>query len=175
MKRFIFIILLIILCMPSLLSQDLEDKVVYGPNWAYIVSTPTGFKPANQSFRRQGIWSLYIKEDQEEYKEDELSIFIKVEDMNSDDFQVLDLESLKKNNQGLLVNYYIDIELGDFSVCEIYSIDNETENRYLLNGYITKEEIIFSFVLNAVSKEERKDNEEAYRELLESFVYLSEE
>jgi hypothetical protein len=175
MKQCTSILLFAILTAFSVSSQNNDDSVVYGPNWAYLVSTPPGFKQIPQSLKRQGIWSLYIEEGQEEYREDQLRIYIKVDDMDTEEFQGIELEMLKNDNQGMLVKHYGDMELGDFSMCEVYSIDKEKENTYMLNGYIKKETIVFNFILKATSKEERQEHERAYRELLESFVYLSEE
>ena len=170
---------LLVLCSFPAVAQD--DGIIYGPDWAYLISAPAGFKMDNRSLQRQGIWGLFYKVDQPEYRADVLNMYINPVKKGGDyptDLESLiawDVDFFKERNPGLVVTYYKDIELGDMSACKVYSFDDESRQYFMLSGYATKTNASFVFVLIARSREERAGNEGAYEELLRSFVYLDKE
>ena len=175
------ILLALIACALPAQPQGNASGIIYGPDWAYLIAAPDGFKMDNHALRRQGIWGLFYKRDQPKYLADALNMYINPVKKGGEfpaDLESLiawDIAFFKERNPSLAVKYYKDFELGDMGLCKAYSFDDESSQYYMLYGYATKTNASFVFVLIARSREERAENEVAYEELLKSFVYLDKE
>lgn len=181
MRKAFTLLSIILLSSGILFAQDGNSAIIYGPDWAYLIVAPDGYALDNRSLQKKGIWGLFYKMDQSSYQADKLHICIKPFQKGGeypdtvDSLIRWDLGSALENIPGLVATYYKDIELGDFTSCKVFKVDDDDRKNYLLQGYVTEKRASFVFVLMARSKEEREQNEKPYTELLASFVYMEKE
>jgi len=158
-------------------AQDRGGAIVYGEGWAFLVSAPEGYKMDSRSLQKRGIWALFYREGQPAYRADLLNMYVNPFPEGSapeglEAFAEWDLDFFREGNPGLRASFLEEVELGDFSPCEVYSLDDEAKGYYMLHGYAVEPGASFAFVLVARGREERNANLEAYRSLLRSFVFM---
>ena len=169
-----------LLCLAALgaFAEAGDGAIIYGPEWAYLVTPPEGFKLDSQRLAKIGIQGLFYPSGQEAFAEDRLQMYINPFAKGGDSPEDLegfiewDLEYFRDRNPGLAVKRYKDLELGDFSPCRLYLLDDPERGYYMLHGYASEPGAIFVFVLVARGAEERSAFEGAYEDLLASFVYM---
>jgi len=177
MRKTYVLALFLILGIFPLAGQN--SGIIYGDNWSYLIMAPDGFQWDSTTLQSQGIWGLFYKTDQAKYNGNKLNMYINpVVKGNGypstiDELIQWDTDFYKKNNPSLVITYYKDFELGDSKKARGYYFDDKQKGYYLLFSYITEEKASFVFVMSARSIEERIENENAYAELLKSFIYIN--
>jgi len=181
MKRIIIGIVLFVLLIGNAVSDDEDSGIIYGKNWAFMFSVPDGYIWDNVSLQQHGIWALFYKADQEIFYGNKHHLYINPIQKGdgypetTDELINWDISYYKQNDPALKVSFYTEKKITDGHIVKIYSFDQKLRSYYMYYGYLTENNSSFIFVLIARSQKERKEKQQAYFDLIQSFKYLDKE
>ena len=160
--------------------QGESGGLIEGQGWAYLASAPEGWVWDDSSLRRQGIEGLFYKKGVV-FNPTILHMYISPTVKKTGgppslgDFIAADRESYMNAEPGMTV-----LDLAPYSPGMGYSyvlrdFDDSNEGFYQSVAYYEGEQAYFVFVLFCRSVEERKQERDAFLELLDSFTYIRKE
>jgi len=175
--------LAVLLCALALgaLAEEGDGAIVYGEDWAYLIAPPPGFKLDQRGLAKEGINGLFYPSGAGAFRRGELHLYVSPFPKGGDvprDLQAFidwDLNWYQENSPSLRIQFWEELELGDFRPCYVFRLDDPDPGYFMLRGYAEGDRAFFAFVLVARSPDERLSNEEAYGSLLRSFVYMEKE
>ncbi|MBN2353403.1 MAG: hypothetical protein JXD23_12585 [Spirochaetales bacterium] len=155
----------------SIYAQDDSGGIIYGDNWAYIVSPPKGWILDSSSWANRGIYGLFYKKGTEPKVPNPIIYInsVKLKKDTDEELEIFIRSDLKqyiadKNNEVIELN---PRETKYGKPVRIFKLDI-SNRQYELIAYYKQKETVHMIVLATFGKKEFKENEDAFYFIVDS-------
>ena len=174
MKSKLILSLLLIFVLPVILfaQEKSAGGILYGPNWACMVSAPQGWSMDQESLAHYGIYGLFY-EDGKKFGGNTPIIYINTQKLNDDSdtelekFIAFDTNSYK--NSGHKINEY---QLKNIEEKKIFAYKISKENNYEICAYTRYKNCCFLVILTAHDEESITKNISNLEFIINHMAYM---
>ena len=186
MKKILTSLILVLLFIPIMVfaqdkgpgKEDGNTGIVYGDNHVFSVSAPEGWVLDTEALAGRGVHAVFYEKGFT--FQDAPSIIyanvVQLDSVHNKDLEGViqgDIDKFKKDSPEIIIKDGKPIETSEGkNKAVIRSFFDESYGTWEAVGYIPEEEIVVIIVLNAISMKEYEKSLDAFKSVVESYLFL---
>lgn len=179
MKKLLATLFLLITSMCYIFAQDdMQTGIIYGPTHAFSLTAPQGWVLDNKAGVNQGIYAVFYKEG-ESWNKAETVMYANTTSLEKkahsslDELINYDLDRFKRNYLDIEIRDGADIEINEQTIAKVKYLSGESYGNFEAIAYIDAGKTGVMIVLSSRSQEGFDNNLDNFRQLVKSYVFIS--